>query len=404
MARYVALGIASIYLWRNLKNNRIEDYLNSPRKLFDDFGRLVIRIGNPNNSLQENSLHESVSSFFNELRNVSSKIPLLTNNSSKLENIIQGNIKQKILYFDKTYDGLNMTKIVPIRSATNFQDIQGFDNPKNELINYISTFKIGHSSCLDQKSLTKGCVLFGPPKFERTALVHALAGEMNMGLFEISNLSLDGSFFCNGKKIEDVHDIVNQASTFSPCILFFDNYDCNEAENANFLSSLIIELDKCETSKRIAVVVATSRLQNIPRSVTSLTRFGTIVQLVEYLNFNKRKEIFLYHTSNIPVDSTIDVDLLISATAGLNARQIKYLVGRSARKAKLQNRCKVTTQDFCYTLLMEKLKTSREMTRPTLPPPPLPSRTSSPSPNLTPIPQPRNKTLKTTTKLQQYIS
>ena len=400
MARYVALGFASIYLWRNVKNNLSEDYLNSPSKIFDDFGRLLIRLGNPNESLLENSSLESVSSFLERIRNVFSKIPLLTNNSSKLENIIQGNIEQKTFYFDKTYDGLNKTKIVPIRSTTNFQDIQGFDHAKNELINYISTFKIGHSSSLDQKSLTKGCVLFGPPKFERTALVHALAGEMKMGLFEISNLSLDGSFFCNGKKIEDVHDIVNQVSTFSPCILFFDNYDCNEDENAEFLCSLIIELDKCEASKRIAVVVATSRLQNIPRSVTSLTRFGTIVQLVENLNFNKRKEIFLYHTSNIPVDSTIDVDLLISATAGLNARQIKYLVGRSARKAKLQNRCKVTTQDFCYTLLMEKLKTSKEMTRPIFPPPPLPSRTSSPSPTLTPIPQPRNKTLKTTTKLQ----
>ena len=400
MARYVAIGFASIYLWRNVKSNLSEDYLNSPRKIFDDIGRLLIRLGNPNESLLENSSLESPSSFFHRLRNVFSKIPALTNTSAKLENIIQDNFKQKTLFFDKTYDDLNKTKIISIRPTTNFLDIQGFDNPKNDLVNYISNFKIGHSSSLDQKSLTKGCVLFGPPKFERTVLVHALAGEMKMGLFEISNLSLDGSFYCNGKKIQDVHDIVNQASTFSPCILFFDNYDCNEAENANFLSSLIIELDKCEASKRIAVVVATSRLQNIPRSVTSLTRFGTIVQLVENLNFNKRKEIFLYHTSNIPVDSTIDVDLLISATAGLNARQIKYLVGRSARKAKLQNRCKVTTQDFCYTLLMEKLKTSKEMTRPIFPPPPLTSRTSSPSPTLTPIPQPRNKTLKTTTKLQ----
>ena len=140
MARYVALGFASIYLWRNVKNNLSEDYLNSPRKIFDDFGRLLIRLGNPNESLLENSSLESVSSFLERIRNVFSKIPLLTNNSSKLENIIQGKIEQKTFYFDKTYDGLNKTKIVPIRSTTNFQDIQGFDHAKNELINYISTF------------------------------------------------------------------------------------------------------------------------------------------------------------------------------------------------------------------------------------------------------------------------
>merc|ERR1712223_200587 len=196
---------------------------------------------------------------------------------------------------------------------------------------------------------------------------------MKMGLFEISSLPLDGSFYCSGKKIEDVNEIVEQASKFSPCILFFDNYDCYNDDNTEFLSSLIIELDKCEASKRIAVIVATSSLQNVPRNVSSLTRFGMIVQLVDHLNFNKRKEIFLYHTSNIPIDASIDVDLVISATVGMNARQIKYLVGRSARKAKLQNRCKITTQDVCYTLLMDKLKTSKKITRPTYPPPPVPT-------------------------------
>ena len=398
------MGFASIYLWRNVTKHLSEDYLNSPRKMFDDLGRLLIRLGNSNESLSANSCVEEVCSFLHRLKNAFSNIPVLMNNNAKLENIFQENFKQKALLFDKSYDCLDKTKIVPIRSTTNFQDIKGFDNPKNELISYISTFKVGPSSCLDQKSLTKGCVLFGPPKFERTVLVHALACEMKMGLFEISSLSLDGSFYCNGKKIEDVQDIVNQASTFSPCILFFDNYDTYEDDNTDFLSSLIIELDKCEASKRIAVIVATSRLQNIPRNVTSLTRFGTIVQLVDNLNFNKRKEVFSYHTSNIPIDSTIDVDLVITATAGMNARQIKYLVGRSARKAKLQNRCKVTTQDVCYTLLMEKLKTSKKISRPTFPPPPIPARACPPPPNPSPVPQPRKKTQKTTTKLQQYTS
>ena len=151
MARYVAIGFASIYLWRNVKSNLSEDYLNSPRKIFDDIGRLLIRLGNPNESLLENSSLESPSSFFHRLRNVFSKIPALTNTSAKLENIIQDNFKQKTLFFDKTYDGLNKTKIVPIRPTTNFLDIQGFDNPKNDLVNYISTFKIGNSSSLDEK-------------------------------------------------------------------------------------------------------------------------------------------------------------------------------------------------------------------------------------------------------------
>ena len=404
MARYLALGVTSIYLWKTVTKNLPEDYLNSSRILFRDLGNLLIRLGNTNESLHTNFSLEDVYSYLNRLKNSILNISVDMNNSARLEDIVQENINNKAILYNKTYTNLIKSAIEPIKPTSNFQDIKGFDNVKNDLIGYISTFKIGPSSCLDQKSLTKGCVLFGPPKFERTLLVHALASEMKMNLFEISSLSLDGSFYCNGNKIEDVEDIVNKASKFSPCILFFDNYDCYDDDNTYFLSSLIVELDKCEASKRIAVIVATSRLQNIPRNVSCLTRFGTIVQLVDHLNFNKRKEIFLYHTSNIPIDSTIDVDMVISATAGMNAKQLKYLVGRSARKAKLQNRCKVTTQDVCYTLLMEKLKTSKKISRPTYPPPPIPSRPCPPPPYTSPIPPPRKKTLKTTMKLPQYTS
>ena len=404
MAKYFVIGCASIYLWKNVaKGLDRECHPYFTRNLFKGLGNLLIKISNTNELLGANFCLDDIYSLLYRIKNYIPSV-LVENNGAELKEMLMKNQRQKVISFQGAFNTLNNDIIEPIKSTSSFKDVKGHDNAKNDLISYISTFKIGPSSCLDQKSLTKGCVLFGPPKFERTLLVHAVAGEMKMGLFEISSLSLDGSFYCNGKKIEDVQDIVNQVSSFSPCILFFDNYDCYEDDNTGFLSSLIIELDKLEACKHVAVIVATTSLQNIPRNVSSLTRFGTIVQVVDNLNFNKRKEIFLYHTSNIPIDSAIDVDLVMSATAGMNARQIKYLVGRSARKAKLQNRCKITTQDVCYTLLMDKLKTSKKITRPTYPPPPVPTRACPPPPLPSPVPPPRKKSLKTTTKLQQYTS
>ena len=420
MARYLVLGCASIYLWKNVRKTLSKDNYKGPINILSGLGNLMNRLSDRTNFLNTNVYLDDIQSMLGRILNCVPNFLMTLNNGLKFEEKFEDNHKQPPISINKTCIQLNQDKIEPKKPTSNFNDIKGFDSAKNDLISYISTFKIGPSSCLDQKSLTKGCVLYGPPKFERTILVHALAGEMKMGLFEISSLSLDGSFYCNGKKIEDVNEIVKQASKSSPCILLFDNYDCYNDDNTEFLSSLIIELDKCEASKRIAVIVATSSLQNVPRNVSSLTRFGMIVQLVDHLNFNKRKEIFLYHTSNIPIDASIDVDLVISATVGMNARQIKYLVGRSARKAKLQNRCKVTTQDVCYTLLMEKLKTSKKITRPTYPPPaiptlplppppsfappPVPTRPCPPPPFPSPIAAPRKKNLKTTTKLQQYTS
>ena len=332
----ISFGLASIYLWKCV------------RKV----------------------LHEDSYSLLCRMKHYVSMLSVQMSNRNEFPESPIRNPNQKAITINKTHNrSLKKIKTEPIYSTSNFQDIKGFETAKNDLILYISPFKSGSTSGFEQRKLTKGCILFGPPRFERTILVHALAGEVNMGLLEISCLSLDGSFYCNGKKIVDVQTMANQVSKSPPCILFFDNYDCYDYVNSDFLSSLIIELDKCETGDRTALIVATSKLQNIPRDVANFSRFGTVVQLVDNLNFNKRKEVFLYHMSNIPIDSTIDVDLVISATVGMNARQIKYLVGRSSRKAKLQNRCNVTTQDLCYTFLMEKLKTSKNINRPTFPPP-----------------------------------
>ena len=91
------MGFASIYLWRNVTKNLSEDYLNSPRKMFDDLGRLLIRLGNSNESLNVNSCIEDVCSFLHRLKNAFSNIPVLMNNNAKLENIFQENFKQKAI-------------------------------------------------------------------------------------------------------------------------------------------------------------------------------------------------------------------------------------------------------------------------------------------------------------------
>ena len=405
MAKYLAVGVASIYLWKNATQNLPEDYFNSPRKLIKDVENLLIRLVNPNEQLNPYFYPSNFYSLLCRIKNVVPNISMLMNHSTKLQDTLQDDLKQKEILPQKINTKSRESTIEPINSTSKFLDVIGFDNAKTDLMRYFQSFKVGQSSSLEnlgRNSITKGCVLFGPPKFERRALLYAVAGEMKMMLFEIS--SLFGSFYCNDKQIEDVQDLVKQASNCSPCILFFDNYDCFYDENNDFLSSLIIELDKYEASKGIALILASSRLQNIPRSVNSLTRFGTIVQLVDHLNFNKRKEVFLYHMSNIPIDSKIDVDLIIGATEGMNARQIKYLVGQSALKTKRQNRCKVTTQDVCCTLLMEKLKTPQKITRSTFPHPPVPTRACPPPPIPSPLLALRKKTQKAKMKLSPYKS
>ena len=61
--------------------------------MFDDLGRLLIRLGNSNESLSANACVEEVCSFLHRLKNAFSNIPVLMNNSAILENTFQENFK-----------------------------------------------------------------------------------------------------------------------------------------------------------------------------------------------------------------------------------------------------------------------------------------------------------------------
>ena len=221
MARYLVIGCASIYLWKNVRKNLSEDNCNVPINVLSSLRNFMSRLRSRTNLFDPNFFLDDIQFILGRIINCVPNCLMKLNNGLKFEERFEDYHKQPPISINKTFSQLNNDQIEPINPTTHFDDIKGFDNAKNDLISYMSTFKIGPSSCLDQKSLTKGCVLYGPPKFERTILMHALAGEMKMGLFEISSLSLDGSFYCNGKKIEDVNEIVEQASKFSPVFLIF---------------------------------------------------------------------------------------------------------------------------------------------------------------------------------------
>ena len=355
-ARCILFGCTSIYILKNfLRLFEVGKDFDAPSNLLLALRNLIIRQRNnkdlfltPVSGLY---LEHAYSAWY-RMKNYIPKLSIFLNSES--EEMEKFDSTEKDINFHKNH--FSVSDMNPTQPTVRLHDIKGYGSVKEELLGFVSSLQIETLDTKNQGGFTRGCILYGPPIFERSLLVHGLAVEMKMCLFDVSNISLDGSFYCNGQKINQVQEFVNQVTKFSPCLLFFDNYDCCVSDNSGFLSSLIVELDKWNDISRIAIIVGTSILRNIPRDVANLSRFGNIVQLEEKLNFNKRKDIFMHHLSTIPVDSTLDVDLMVRATEGLTAEQIKYLINRSARKAKLQNRTKITTQDICYTLLMVKMK------------------------------------------------
>ena len=250
------------------------------------------------------------------------------------------------------------TSMVPAYPILKFDNIKGFDDIKKELKSQIFCVNKTETRCENQKRIKKGFVLFGPPIPQRSLLVNALAGEAKCGLLAISSFSADGSFSCNGEKIDNTEDFIINAKRYSPCIVFFDHFQLDCSQSTKFLHALLKDIDKGKEEEQIIVIAAVSKLKNTSDFDRNFRGSLDILQMVD-LNFNKRKEVLMYHLESIQYNPNLDIDRLTHSMNGKGVKEIQHVVTGSARKAELQNRAEVNLQDIDYMLMANKPSPSR---------------------------------------------
>ena len=255
----------------------------------------------------------------------------------------------------KKQDTISMVPIYPILK---FDEIKGFDDIKKELKSQICHFNKAETRCETQKRIKKGYFLFGPPISQRSLLVNALAGEAKCGLLAISSFSAGGFFSCNGERIDNTQDFIINVKRYSPCIVFFDHFQLDCSHSTTFLEALLKDVDKGKEEEQIIVIAAVSKLKNTSDFDRNFRGSLDILQMVD-LNFNKRKEVLMYHLESIQYDPNLDIDKLTHSMNGKGVKEIQHVVTGSARKAELQNRTEVNLQDIDYMLMANKPSPSR---------------------------------------------
>lgn len=142
-----------------------------------------------------------------------------------------------------------------------FADVKGCDSAKLDLEEYIQYF---HQRDKFQKVggiISKGCIIVGPAGIGKTHLVRSLAGQAKIKLYEISLSDFEGgTFYCNGKKIEEIDELFTIAKTDSPSIIFIDDLDKNYKKYTHKFRNFLFEMDKCHTEEGI-IVMATATLK-----------------------------------------------------------------------------------------------------------------------------------------------
>jgi len=181
----------------------------------------------------------------------------------------------------------------------------------------------------------KGLLLHGPPGCGKTLLVKALASESNMNFISIKGAEVLNHWL--GESEAAIREIFAKAKESAPCIIFFDELDAIATERGidgnvhsdRVTAQILTELDGIEEIKNVICIGATNRLDIIDPAIMRPGRLFPLVE-IPLPDVEARKEIFQIYLKNRPLDSDVNIDVLVSKTEGLNGAEIEEICKQAA--------------------------------------------------------------------------
>ncbi|MBI1821554.1 MAG: ATP-dependent metallopeptidase FtsH/Yme1/Tma family protein [Nitrospirae bacterium] len=235
-----------------------------------------------------------------------------------------------------------------------FADVAGVDEAKDEVIEIIEFLKDPPKFQKLGGRIPKGVLIVGPPGTGKTLLAKAIAGEAGVPFFSISGSDFVEMFV--GVGASRVRDLFEQGKKHAPCIIFIDEIDAvgrhrgaglggGHDEREQTLNQLLVEMDGFETSEGVILVAATNRPDVLDPALLRPGRFDRQV-VVQRPDYKGRTEILKVHTKKIPLDSSVNLEVIARGTPGFAGADLENLVNEAALLAARRNKKVVEMIDF----------------------------------------------------------
>jgi cell division protease FtsH len=235
-----------------------------------------------------------------------------------------------------------------------FRDVAGADEAKTELHEIIEFLKEPTKFQKLGGKIPRGVLLLGPPGTGKTLLARAVAGEAGVPFFSISGADFVEMFV--GVGASRVRDLFEQGKKNAPCIIFIDEIDAvgrhrgaglggGHDEREQTLNQLLVEMDGFEQNSGVIIIAATNRPDVLDPALLRPGRFDRQV-VVDRPDVKGREGILKVHTRNIPLEVTVNLEVLAKGTPGLAGAELANLVNEAALLAARKNKKKVEMIDF----------------------------------------------------------
>ncbi|MGI9037112.1 MAG: ATP-dependent zinc metalloprotease FtsH [Pyrinomonadaceae bacterium] len=235
-----------------------------------------------------------------------------------------------------------------------FKDVAGVEEAKEELEEIIEFLKDPQKFQKLGGKIPKGVLMVGPPGTGKTLLAKAVAGEANVPFFSISGSDFVEMFV--GVGASRVRDLFEQGKKNAPCIIFIDEIDAvgrhrgaglggGHDEREQTLNQLLVEMDGFESNEGVILMASTNRPDVLDPALLRPGRFDRQV-VVSYPDVRGREGILKVHTRKIPLDESINVNVIARGTPGFTGADLANLVNEAALAAARRNQKVVTMRDL----------------------------------------------------------
>ncbi|ORX59716.1 AAA-domain-containing protein [Hesseltinella vesiculosa] len=181
----------------------------------------------------------------------------------------------------------------------------------------------------------RGVLLHGPPGCGKTRLAHAIAGELQVPLLNISAPSIVSGM--SGESEKKIRDVFEDAKANAPCLLFIDEIDAitpkRETAQREMERRIVAQLLTCmddlswdkTDNKPVMIIGATNRPDSLDTALRRAGRFDREISM-GVPDEKAREKILTVLSNNLRLDGSFDFAALAKATPGYVGADLQALI------------------------------------------------------------------------------